>query len=765
MDDQRRSWLLQAALIVMTLVVYIPGMLNDYIWDDPEHVKNNPLLHTYDGLSRIWFRPGATLQYYPVTFSSFWLEYQIWKTWPTGYHVVNILLHAAIAVMLFRALRKLDIMGAWFIAAVFTLHPVHVESVAWITERKNTLSGLFYFCSLLAYLRFTDMRDGEGLRTPKKARPAQHVDEPEKNRNAYTPKGPLSFTEPHVRPLFRLSPWGVYFFALLWFICALLSKSITCSLPAVILLIIWWKSGRLDWRNVWPVMPMFAIGIAFAFVTIAMERNQIGADFDHTFIDRVLIAGRVVTIYASKLVWPHPLAFFYPLWTVDASVWWQYLFPAGVMATCVALFLLHKRIGRGPLVAVLIFVGTLFPAMGFIDVYPMQFSFVADHFQYLASIGLITLIVGAVANQLSRRGPNVIRAGQAAGIVVLIVFGTLSWQQCYIYKNEETLWRDTLAKNPNCTPAHNNLAIIHFKRASATARAGGKDRARKEYADAENHFNRVIAIDNNQIRARNNLSQLYIETDRISKAIALLRESLEMQPNYAGCHNTLGLAFMRQDRLNEAAKEFQRAIDINEGNYPEAHYNLGLVRSRRGDVEGAIESFDRAIRERSRMRTDYLQAYYHLAMILVETGRLGDAVSPLQRCFKSAMASGTFDPDPEMFPALYYLSWIMATHQDEQYRNGKVALMLAKRLFDQTQGRYATSMLALAAAYAEIGEFSKAISRMDHALGIARKSRDVRLKIFVEEQMKTLRERKPIRGEKPFLITAVLAKKSAQGRS
>ena len=283
----------------------------------------------------------------------------------------------------------------------FRAPPGLVESVSWITERKNVLSAVFYFAAALAYLRFVALAEPGG---------------PNRHRRYW------------------------YLGALVLFMAALLSKTVTCTLPAALLLVCWWKKGRVQRGDIFPLLPFFALGVGLGLLTAWIEKYHVGAqgaEWSLTFADRCLIAGRALWFYAGKLVWPAHLTFIYPRWEIDPAVWWQWLFPVAAVGVVAGLWLARRRIGRGPLVAVLFFAGTLGPALGFVNVYPMRYSFVADHFQYLACVGLITLCAAGLD-----RIPRVIPA------TLVVLLGALTWQQTGIYRNLETLWRDTLAKNP-----------------------------------------------------------------------------------------------------------------------------------------------------------------------------------------------------------------------------------------------------------------------------------------------------------------------------
>jgi hypothetical protein len=408
-----------AALVVVLFLVYRPALRGAFVWDDLDFVVDTSWFDAPDGLRQIWLDPSSTSQYYPLTYSSHWLENRVFGRETTGYHLVNVLLHAANALLLWRVLRRLAVPGALLAAALFALHPVHVESVAWISERKNVLSGLFFLSALLAWLRCSAPDE-----------------EP-----------------PRVRP-------GWYALCVALYVAALLSKSVTCALPAVILLLVWWKRGRVPAAELRALLPLFVVGVGFALLTVWLERNQVGAsglEFQLAALDRVTIAGRALWFYAGKLIWPEPLIFIYPRWPTASAQPWQLIFPTAFVLAVGVLWWQRVRIGRGPVVAVLLFAGVLLPALGFFDVYPMRYSFVADHFQYLASAALLTLMA-ALGTVLVRRVVASPRLASALGVLVCALLAVLTLRQSRVYANPETLWRDTVVKNPGAWMAMNNLA-------------------------------------------------------------------------------------------------------------------------------------------------------------------------------------------------------------------------------------------------------------------------------------------------------------------
>jgi hypothetical protein len=349
------------------------------------------LLRDTSGLHLIWFQPTALQQYYPLSGTTFWLDYQLWKFWTLPYHMENVLLHALAALLFWRLLLQFQLPGAWLAGAIFALHPVMVESVAWITERKNVLSLVFYLGALLAYLRYEQRSDPPSSGFGAASRDhASHACQPE-----------ASERRPVTRP-----PSFFYALAFVLFLGALLAKTTTFSLPAVILLIGWWKRGQIRWRaDVLPTLPFFALALGLCAVTAWLEKHHVGAqgpDFALTFPQRCLIAGRAFWFYPGKLFWPANLCFIYPRWQPNPGSGWQWLYPVTAIGTLFMLWPGRGRIGRGPVTALFFYVGTLFPVLGFMNAYGMRFSFVWDHWVYLPALGVIALGPALVVRVVER---------------------------------------------------------------------------------------------------------------------------------------------------------------------------------------------------------------------------------------------------------------------------------------------------------------------------------------------------------------------------
>jgi tetratricopeptide (TPR) repeat protein len=570
---RNRNLLLAAALFILAVATYIPSMTNGFIWDDPAYVVDNPTLKSVAGLWDIWTDITSTPQYYPMVHTTFWIEARLWGTdHAAGFHVDNILLHAIAAVLLWRALVSLEIPSGWLAAAIFAVHPVMVESVTWVTERKNVLSIVFYLLAFHAYRR-------SGLMT---AAPDVHSG------------------------LLRRNRW--YLCALAFFLLALLSKTVTCSLPAAILLVLWWKHGRLTWRAVKPLLPMFVIGLALSSLTSHLEHTRVGArgpDFSWSPIDRCLIAGRAICFYASKIVWPHPLMFMYPKWDLHADRAMQFIYPAIVFLIVTALWFTRRWIGRGPLVAVLFFIGTLVPALGFVNVYPMRYSFVADHFQYLASLGLIALIAAILA-----RAKLIV-----AGFALLIPLTILTWRQQLIYKNAHTLWQNTIDQNETCWMAHVNMAgVFNAEKNLPAAIAESRRALQLAPAEADTNYDMGVAL---ALRAD------------WPGATAMFRRAIECDASCAPAWSYLArVLWEHSDTPQSQAEAYTDALHALQldANLADPHYVLARVAEFRGDLSTAISEYGKALAINNQ---DY-HSHYNLGNCLLQSGHPGEAAGEYQ---------------------------------------------------------------------------------------------------------------------------------------
>ena len=628
------------ALAAMTLLAYLPVLRAGFIWDDDDYVTENLALRSLDGLKRIWFVPGTTHQFYPLVHTSFWVEYHLWRLNPLGYHVDNLLLHILNALLVWMVLRRLRLPFAWLAAAMFALHPVHVESVAWVTERKNLLSGAFYLLALLAWFKY---------------------DPPEQDA-------------PPRRPAF-------YILALFLFVAALLSKTVTCTLPAAILILYGWKRGKLRLRDWLLTLPMFFLGALFGLGTAWMEKHYVGAsgqDWHLSAVDRILLAGRALWFYAGSIVWPRDLMFIYPRWHIDSLVPWQYLFP---IAALLVLALLRRY--RAPLAATLFFAITLAPALGFVDVFPFRYSFVADHFQYLASLGMITLLA-ALIWRAGLRSAFLLRVAAGA---TLLCFGSLTFLQASVYRNAGVLWSDTLAKNPDCLIAHYNFANVLEK--------AGRS------ADAISHYSEAIRLKPDFFEAYSNRGSAFVEEGRIDEGIADFNRALAIDPHLPETQNNLGDALRRQGKFGDAINHFSEAVRLAP-DFTLAHKSLGDTLLGQGKVEPAIAQY----REVVRLLPDVAPAHVELARALLARHEWREGV-------REYAEASRLSPTPQIMDTL---AWLLATAGDPAARDGSRALELAMACNRATGDREPAALDTLAAAYAEQGRFDEAAAMARRAM-------------------------------------------------
>lgn len=662
----RAAWMC-ALIFVVTAVAYLPALRGGFIWDDAGHVTR-PDLQSLHGLERIWFEIGATQQYYPLLHTAFWVEHRLWGDSPFGYHLLNVLLHATAACLLAFVLRRLLDMGSgpptshrtfgseskiegrargrpatrgveWLAALFFALHPVCVESVAWIAEQKNTLSAVFYFWAALAYLRFDGRRRG-----------------------------------------------SAYALATGLFVAALLTKTVTATLPAALLVALWWRRGRLTWRrDVSPLLPWFILGGAAGWVTAWFEKSRIGAEgaaFNLNVLQRILIAGRAIWFYLGKLAWPADLIFIYPRWSVEPAALWQWIFPSGVLVVVVVLWRMSRvkrtPAGRAGLAGFLFFAGTLFPALGFINVYPFIFSFVADHFQYLASVGVFTLAavgwvtVGAGWPLWLRRLPPAL---------LLAGLGALTWRQAAMYRDQQQLYRTTLARNPDCWLAHNNLAEL-------LGTSGHP-------AEAIPHLKEALRLHPDFPEAENNLGDDLRLLGRPAEAIPHLERAIRMEPRYATAYKNLGAALLMMGQYTRGIAEFRRALSLQPAN-PDAHFNLGLALARSGRPDRAVPEFAAAVR----LKPDYGDAELNWAIGLTLTNRFVAAVPHFERAVR-------LEPDSPMVHSTYARALARAGRLD-----GAIAQYEAALDLDPNDG---TVHLGLAMVLRRTGRLEQAAHQLEEA--------------------------------------------------
>src|SRR6266513_777732 len=491
---------------------------------------------TPDGLRRIWLSLDAPSQYFPLAYTILRIERSLWDLNPLGYHWVNILLHVGNALLVWRILARLKMSGAWWAAAVFALHPVQVESVGWISELKHVLMGFFFLLTLLTWIEYVDA------------------------------------THKHRRIL--------YVAALVFYLLALSAKATACTLPAALLLVLWVKKTAIGRRALLEIIPFVLLALGMGLLAVWWEKYHQGTRMLVSLgpLERLLIASRAVWFYLGKIFWPAKLTFIYPQWQIDPTSPVAYLWLIAAIALVVVIYFARRFFGRSVEVAALFFVTTLGPLLGFVMLYTFRYTFVADHYQYLASIGPIALASAALAT-LSRSSKSWQWLLNGSGFAILICLGLLTWRQSATYHDAETLWRKTIAQNPGCWMAYNNLGALEFQ----------KDKI----DDAMDNYERSLRLHSDYPEARYNLGSALLQKGKIDDAIKQCEKALELQPNDSDAHVVLGNAFMAKQDIDRAIGQYEQALKLR----PEdsnAHYSLGVALQEQGETDRAAREYDKA---------------------------------------------------------------------------------------------------------------------------------------------------------------------------
>ena len=764
-----KTWLFAAALLVAVVFIYQPAWHGGFIWDDEEVITAHEL-QSLHGLYRIWFEIGATQQqYYPFVFSVFWIEHKLWGDSMFGYHLVNLVLHVVASLMVLRVLQRLAIPGAFLAAALFALHPVQVESVAWIVELKNVLSTIFYLGAALLYLRFDQSRKR-----------------------------------------------GCYAGAWVLFVMSLFCKTATLTLPAALLVVFWWQRGRLFWRrDVLPILPFFIVGFMFGLVTVWVEIKPL---IDLPIAQRCLLPGRTSWFYLEKLFWPAGLTPIYTRWNLNEAIGWQCLFTVGMVFLIATLWAFRKW-SRGPLAALLFFLGSLFPILGLFHPAYFDHSFVADHFVYVPSIGIFALFSAGVALWLQRMDGWRKSACQAGCMILLTVLGVLSWRQSHSFNGVEAHSRATLANNPQSFVAHSNLgmaltglgkfeeAIAHFRKAidigpsvatfhvnlgAALYGNGQTDEAIAEYREALKiepdhvhahhslgnllvgvgrndealvHFKRAVELRPDVTEYRNNLGVLLLDDGQVSEAVGHFRKALESEPLYAETHYNLGMALAKGGQVGDAIAEYRKALEL-QPEHPKAHYDLALALSATGQTGEAIAHYQKALE----VKPDSIEAMNNLSAIFFREGRLDESIHWLQKALETkpdyqsarrnlalveaerdkmiktlAVRREEIRTKPEDASLLNDTAWMLATNPNASVRNGTEAVELARRAVQLTDSKDPVVLGTLASAYAEAGRFPEAVETARQAQRIASEQKLPALADLLQSRIRLFEAKSPFR--------------------
>ncbi len=655
-QPRMRTALLAVILISGLAAAYAWSLRGEFLWDDDLHITANPTIVGPLGLTEIW--TSAKALYFPLVLTNFWVQHALWGLEPMGYRIVTLAWHIGAALLLWRVLSQLRVPGAWLGAALWALHPVQVESVAWICELKNTQSAVFFLTAASAWICWLESGGRRGK---------------------------------------------CYWLALLCAVLAILSKPSTVMLPVALGLCAWWLRGRLVWSELLRLAPFFSLSAAAAGWTIWEQKfnsGAIGPEWDQTLPERFAIAGKALWFYLGKLVWPEPLVFIYPRWDVAAEGAVAYLGAAAALA--LGAFLLWRgRAGRlrPVLLATAYFVALLFPVLGFFSVYFFRYSFVGDHFQYLASMGPLALLGAGLARLLPRRWPLV-------GSTLVLALGLATARHTTVFQSSERLWRDTVAKNPAAIMAWLNLAdtlaqqqrhdeaIKTFRHAltlhpddpyalndlgceltligqvaeaipllerslavkpahpEALSNYGNALRAAGRSAEAIAAYRKALELKPSYTAALNNLGAELAESGRPAEALEVFEAALQRKANDAGTLDNLGGALRHLGRFEEAIARHREALAVKP-DFAEAHANLALTLLAKGAPLEALPLFERAIA----LKPTLVSAYGHQARALAALGRRPEAVALLRQAVER---------NPESFEARLNAGTLLAEGGDPQ---------------------------------------------------------------------------------------------------
>ena len=725
-------------IVLIVAVVFSPGLSNGYVgWDDHDYIRDNPHLTAPDGLRRIWTTLESP-QYYPLTFTSYWLEHRLWGDSPTGYYVTNVALHAACALLVLALARCLGMSpwAAWLVAALFAVHPIQVASVAWLAERKNVLSGMFALATFVMYLRHR--RGG------------------------------------------RFAP---YVASLVLFACALLSKTAVMTLPLSLWAADWLVLRRRGWGGVWRLLPMLALAAGAATVTLFVEHAEPMAALEPAL--RPFAAAAALCFYLGKIAAPLHLPALYPQWSISpASVWW-WLLILGAFALGAAAWHWRRRLDGITQWSACHFVVMIAPVLGLIPFGYLTFAPVADHFLYLAILGPLIALTNWLAPCNVAAGLRAGRLALLSMLTLLAVLGVKTWHQVQIWHDPIRLWSHTLKYNPNCPAAHNNLGLYLEKR-------GDLDEAFAHYATA-------VRIDPNYAQAQSNLGAAFNNRGDLDRAMLHCAQAVKLQPTLAEAHSNLGSVLAKLGRYPQAAGHFARAVELKPG-LAEAHANWGAALFELGHIEEAIVHYRAALRldpdsaaanlnlanalarqgDFDRATTHYRRslelapdspaARANFGLALLQQGRTDQAVAEFQAavqlnphdaqlhvwCGNVLAQHGAADHaivyyraaltiTPGWNEAQIRLAWTLATWEHASPAQSAEAVLLAEEVCSRTQRRHAPSLDTLAAAYAACGRFEEAVNIAEQAHVVAQSAGDTKLAAEIAARLTLYRVGQPYR--------------------
>ncbi len=587
------------AMLMCILLVYYPLHAAGFIWDDGYWILNNPAMHRWSDLGVIWFNPLMFIQYYPLSVTAYFLQYQLWGANALGYHIVSILLVFFNALILWRILLRLHLRAAWLAATLFAINPLVVESVAWVVEQKNLISGILVLGAAWGWIRFAGLD-----------RPEDQLESAE--------------------PVYK---WKFYSVALLLYFLAVCAKTFVCALPAAILVLTWWKLGRISRKHVFASIPWFAISAGAGWMAAWRERYGAGAHgkpYHFTVFQHLVIAGKDIWFYVWKLLWPHPILMVYPRWHVHGFTTVDILYPIAAALVAVVCFAARKKCGRGLFAAVAIYVIMVSPALGFVAFAGMALTFVADHYFYLGCISLIVLLTQAgvmVSDSIESHWParasrttariasrpdftgSLSKFPVAVSVIMLAAMGTVSYAQCQYYVPPIEIWVHELRYDKQCFKAYESLAL-HDK---------AHGHIHQEFANCQMALKLTKGIDP---AANYMLGSLYLEQrHNIPMAMRYLRQSLMVDSYQAKAIVKLAYCYEQQGNWAMAVKDLRRGIGLMPSS-SRLYLAFGLAQSHLGNTELAIKAY----RDAMACDSHNVDARYNLAILLDKLGHWRQAM-------------------------------------------------------------------------------------------------------------------------------------------
>jgi protein O-mannosyl-transferase len=698
-----KVWGICLALAGITLVAFGRALFCQFInFDDPDYVYENRVVSrglTWNSIR--WAFSFHAFNWHPLTWLSHMLDCQIYELHPAEHHATNLALHLAAVILLFLVLRRMT--GAlWqsaFAAAVFAVHPLRVESVAWISERKDVLGGFFFVLTVAAYVRY--------VRKPSVAR---------------------------------------YGLTVLLFALGLMSKPMLVTLPLILLLLDYWPLRRAipPRKLILEKLPLLALSVGSSIATILAQHKAIQSIQVYPLGARLGNAAISCIVYLRQMVWPNGLAIFYP-YPQGGFAGWEVALAAILVIGATVVVWMQRRARPWLLVGWGWYLIMLLPVIGIVQVGGQAH---ADRYTYLPQIGICIVVAWLAAEWVQRLRIS----KQAVGAATAVVVGVLAfctWKQTGYWHDDETLWPHTIACTTNNEMSHYNLGFAFDKKGEmdqAIAEYREALRIRPNYGEALNNLGLALLQQGKVDEAMEYLQQAYqagpnraepcvnigsalLRKGRIDEAIARFQEALQLKADNPTAYNNLGDAFLQKGDVASASANYEKTLALDP-DYPEANYSLGNILLQNGRIDEAIAYFIKAVHA----KPDYAKAYNNLGNALAQKGREKDAIASYEKAWQL---------EPSDLAINNNLAWLLATASDGSLRNGSESIELAQRA-NLLSGRNNPMVLrTLAAALAQLGKYSDAVGVSRTAIAAARQAGQTNMLEVLNAEMKLYQTGRP----------------------